>query len=87
MKRRIWYSKKSQKKEIIIQKSDKSDSIVIVDIDKYIKKIMNFLSNQSKFRKTVVKDDNFLNFITSQKKRISKIYKKLVDSNSMSEET
>ena len=86
MKRRIWYSKKSQKKEIIIQKSDKSDSIVIVDIDKYIKKIMNFLSNQSKFRKTVVKDDNFLNFITSQKKRISKIYKKLVDSNSMSEE-
>ena len=35
----------------------------------------------------MVKDDNFLNFITSQEKRIDKIYKKLVDSNSMSEET
>ena len=35
--------------------------------------------------KIAVKDENF--FITSQEKRINKIYKKLVDSNSMSEET
>ena len=47
----------------------------------------NFLSDQSKFHKTDVKNDNFFNFITSQEKRIGKIYKKLVDSNSMSEET
>ena len=47
----------------------------------------NFLSDQSKFQKIILKDDNFLNFITSQEKRIDKIYKKLVDSNSMSEET
>ena len=47
----------------------------------------NFLSDQSKFQKIALKDDNFLNFITSQEKRIDKIYKKLVDSNSMSEET
>ena len=47
----------------------------------------NFLSDQSKFQKITIKDDNLLNFITSQEKRIDKIYKKLVDSNSMSEET
>ena len=47
----------------------------------------NFLSDQSKFQKTAVKDENFLNFITSQEKHIDKIYIKLVDSNSMSEET
>ena len=47
----------------------------------------NFLSDQSKFQKIALKDDNFLNFITSRKKRIDKIYKKLVDSNSISEET
>ena len=47
----------------------------------------NFLSDQRKFLKTAVKDDNFLNFITSQEKGIGKIYKKLVDSNSIFEET
>ena len=47
----------------------------------------NFLSDQSKFQTIAVKDDNFLYFITNQEKRIDKIYKKLVDSNSMSEET
>ena len=45
----------------------------------------NFLSEL--FKKTAVKDDNFLNFITSQEKRINKILKKLADSKSMSEET
>ena len=47
----------------------------------------NFLSNQSEFQKIALKDDNLLNFITSQEKPIDKIYKKLVGSNSMSEET
>ena len=47
----------------------------------------NFLSDQSKFHKIDLKDDNFLNFVTSQEKRIDKINRKLVDSNSMSEET
>ena len=46
-----------------------------------------FLSGQSKFQKISLKDDNFLNFITSQEKRIDKIYKKLVDSTNMSDET
>ena len=66
---------------MVIQKCDKCNSIVIVDRAKYIKKIKNFLNYQSKFQKTAVKDDNFLNFITSQKKRIDKIHKNLVDSN------
>ena len=47
----------------------------------------NFLSDQNKFQKTVVKDDDFWNFIMSQEKRINKIYKKLIDVNGMSEET
>ena len=46
----------------------------------------NFLCGQSKFQKIASKDHNFLNFITSQEKRVGKIYEKLVDSNSMSEE-
>ena len=44
--------------------------------------VETFLSDQSKYEKTTVKDDEFLNFITSQEKRIDRIYKKLVDSKS-----
>ena len=47
----------------------------------------SFLSDQSKFQKTAVKDDNFLNFITSQEKCIDKIHKTFVGSNSTCEET
>ena len=76
-----------QNKQIVIQKSGKANSIVVVVRDKYIEKMENFLSDQSKFQETAVKDDNFLNFINSQEKRIDKIYQKLVNSDSMSEET
>ena len=62
----------SQNKQIVIQKSDKGNSIVIVDRVKYIEKMENFLSDQSKFQKTTVKDDNLFNFITSQEKPIDK---------------
>ena len=65
---------KSQNNQIVIQKSDKGNSIVIVDRDKYIEKMENFLSDQSKFQETALKDDNFLNFITkkNQKKKREK---------------
>ena len=47
-----------QNKQSVIQKSDKSNSIVIFDRDKCIKTMDNFLSDQSNFHKTV-KDDDF----------------------------
>ena len=43
----------SQNKQIVIQKSDKGNSIVIIDRVKYIEKMENFLS-QSKFQKTTI---------------------------------
>ena len=43
----------------------------------------NFLNDQSKFQKTTVKDNNFLNLITNQEKRIDEIYKNHVDFTSM----
>ena len=63
------------------------NSIVIVDRNKYTERMENFLSDQNKFQKIALKGDNFLNFITSQEKHIHKIYKKLVDCNSLAEET
>ena len=68
-------------------KVTQGNSVVLVDQDKYIEWMENVLSDQSKFYKIALKDDNFLNFITSQEKCTDKIYKKFVDSNSISEET
>ena len=44
----------------------------------------NLLSDQRKFEKTVLKNDNFLNFVVNEEKRIDNIFKILIVSNSMS---
>ena len=79
----IYQNTRNFKTKIVIRQSGKGKSLVIVEIEK----MENFLSDQSKFQKTAVKEDNFFNFITCQEKRIDKIFKKLVCSKGMSEET
>ena len=56
----------SKNKDIVIQKSDKGNSVV-VDKDTYIKRMENFLSDQTK-SEVSLKNDTFLNFIANQKK-------------------
>ena len=46
----------------------------------------NPLSDQRKFEKVTLKNDAFLNFVVNLEKLIDTIFKKLVDSNSMSKE-
>ena len=45
---------------MVIQKSDKGNSVVIVDKDTYIKRMENLLSDQRKFEKVTLKNDAFL---------------------------
>ena len=56
----------SKNKDIVIQKSDKGNSVVIVDKDTYIKRMENLLSDQRKFEKVTLKNDTFLNFVVNQ---------------------
>ena len=76
----------SKNKGIVIQNSDKGNSVVIVDKETYIKKMENLLSDERKFERVTLKNDAFLNFVVNQVKRINTIFKNLVDSNSMSKE-
>ena len=76
----------SKNKDIVIQKSDQGNSVVIVDKDTYITRMENVLSDQRKFEKVTLKNDAFLNVVVNQEKRIDTIFKNLVDSNSMSKE-
>ena len=54
--------KTSLKKNFIIQKSYKGNSVVIVDRQDYIKQVNNFFSYQKKLTMANMNDDTLLNF-------------------------
>ena len=74
----------SKNKDTVTQKSDKGNSVIIVDQKTYIMRMKNLLSDQRKFERVTLKNDAFLNFVVNQGKRIDTIFKNLVDSKCMS---
>ena len=58
----------SKNKDIVIQKSGKGNSAVIVDKETYIKIMENLLSDQRKLERVTLKNDAFLNFVVNQVK-------------------
>ena len=60
---------------------------MIVHKADYLDKMENLLNGTRKFEKINLKDDGILNFVINQEKRVDNILKKLVASNSISEET
>ena len=74
-------------KNVVIQKSDKGNSVVAVDKADYLDKMDNLLNDTRKFEKINLKNDGILNFAINQEKHVDNIFKKLVASNSISEET
>ena len=77
----------SKNKDLIIQKSDKGNSVVIVQRQGYLEKMIDILSDQKKFSKESLKDDSLLNFGINQEKHVDKVLKKFVESKSMTEKT
>ena len=74
----------SKNKDIVIQKSDKGNSVITVDQKTYVMRMENLLSDQRKFERVSLKNDAFLNFVVNQGKHIGTIFKNLVDSKCMS---
>ena len=74
-------------KNIVIQKSDKGNSVVVVDKADYLDKMENLLNDTQKLEKINLKNDGILNFAINQEKCVDNILKKLVASSSISEET
>ena len=70
-----------------IQKSAKDQSLVIADKADYLDKMENLLNDTRTFEKLNLKNDEILNTTVNQEKRAENIFKKLVASNSISEET
>ena len=61
---------------MIIQKSDKGNSVVIVQRQDYFEKMNEILSDQKKFSKVSLKDDTLLKFAINQGKQFDKVLKK-----------
>ena len=76
----------SKNKDIVIEKSDKGNYVIIVDKETYNKRMENLFSDQTKFERVTLKNDALLNFVVNQEKRIDTVFKKLVHSISMSKE-
>ena len=67
----------SKNKDSIIQKSDKGNSIVLINKSDYLDKMYNILSDSKKFVKSSVVDDKHLNFIIGIEKKLTIYLKKL----------
>ena len=79
--------KTSLKKDLIIQKSDKGNSVFIVQRQDYLKKMNDVLIDQKKFSKASLRDDTLSNFAINQEKHNDKVLKRLVEPKSMTEKT
>ena len=58
---------------IIIQKSDKGNSVVILDKAAYIERVTEILADTSKFQKLNVKKGEDFNYVRNQEKRITSV--------------
>ena len=72
----------SKDNNLVVQKADKGNSVVLVDQDVYVKYMENILKDQSKFEKVKIKK-RILNFQVNHEKRINEYLKSLKNSGSL----
>lgn len=70
---------------IIIQKSDKGNSVVILDKTAYIERVTEILADTSKFQKLNVKKGKDFNYVRNQEKRITSVLYELNKKGSLSD--
>ena len=74
----------SKNKDLIIQKSDKGNSIVPINKADHLDKMYNILSDSEKFVKSSVVDDRHLNFLIGIEKKLNDLLKELKASEAIS---
>ena len=69
--------RQSKNKDLIMQKSDKGNSIVPINKSDYLDKMCNILSDSEKFVKSSVVDDKHLNYVIGIEKKQTDSLKEL----------
>ena len=72
---------------LVIQKADKGNTIVILDKDSYLISVETLLKDSSKFKNITVAPNKDLNYIINSEKRVTDLLKKYKNKNAISEET
>ena len=76
--------KLSKNKNLVVQKADKGNSVVLVDRDVYVKHMENILKDKTNFEKVDIKTRT-LNFQVNHQKRINDTLKRLKSSGSLTD--
>ena len=74
-----------QNKDLIVQKSDEGNSIVLINKSDYLDQMYNILSDTKKFVKTSVVDEKHLNFIIGTEEKLTNLLQELKVSETISE--
>ena len=69
-------------KDIIIQKADKGNTVVITDKDKYIEGVKRAISDSNKFAQLNITTEKYLNYIIN--KKFKQLFKDLLDNDKIS---
>ena len=77
----------SRQKDIIIQKADKGNTVVIIDKNTYNNKINDILKDTTKFRELKIKPGKELNYIVNLEKKLRDVYKRLLESGHLDKNT
>ena len=72
-------------KDIVIQKADKDNNIVILNSSDYISKLSKILEDTSKFERVSIEEGKALNHLIHMKERIIRLLKSLKDEGEISE--
>ena len=73
-------------KNIVIQRADKGNTVVIIDKDKYIQGVKNVISDSSKFIPLNIPPEDYINYIVNVEKKFRKLFNNLYDNNKISKD-
>ena len=72
-------------KDLVIQKADKGNNIIILNRSDYISKLSKILEDTSKFRIVNIEEGKALNHLIHMEERIIRLFKSLEDQGKISE--
>ena len=73
-------------KNLVIQRADKGNTVVIIDKDKYIQGVKNVISDSSKFIPLNIPPEDYINYIVNVEKKFRKLFNNLYDNNKISKD-
>ena len=73
-------------KDIIIQKADKGNIVVITDKEKYTEGVKHAISDSNKFVQLIITPDKYLSYIINVEKKFKQLFKDLLDNYKISKD-